>query len=380
MLAHTAGESAITAGHVACAAVLLGFRSVVQDPQPRADTVTPANMDAVEVVPCADAGSGAGECEEPEAGPPVSAKVSAPASCEASLAGCAVESPPAAAAIPEPVTSGDPLTASTAPAGDAAGVTPARLENPEVAAWLARFRGPDGPPRIGSRLAAEAMASAALEARTGGAGDKEQAVPARPRHTHARGALPRRRASRGGHAWWNAPRMAGALLLVAVAGFVLSTSGRSLMRARPAARAEIGTTAGKVDRTRTLNASAVRPALVAVRPTSAPKITPVPQTPSPVPAALGPAPAPPARRYGVEVATFIVESRALEERDRLAARISLPCGIATSLQDGAEVYSLVVGPVASRAEAARLSEDLSGRRLVGEARVVRWAASDSTRR
>jgi hypothetical protein len=82
----------------------------------------------------------------------------------------------------------------------------------------------------------------------------------------------------------------------------------------------------------------------------------------------------------VEVATFIIESRAVEERDRLAARISLPCRIATSREDGSQVYSIVVGPVASRQEALRLSEDLSERGLVGQARVVRWAASDSSRR
>jgi len=82
----------------------------------------------------------------------------------------------------------------------------------------------------------------------------------------------------------------------------------------------------------------------------------------------------------VEVATFILESRAVEERDRLAERISLPCRVSTSQQDGTEVYSIVVGPLASPEEAVRLSEDLAQRRLVGQVRVVRWASSDSTRR
>jgi hypothetical protein len=82
----------------------------------------------------------------------------------------------------------------------------------------------------------------------------------------------------------------------------------------------------------------------------------------------------------VEVANFIAESRAVEERRRLAALISRPCHIATSLEDGAQIYSIVVGPVASPEEAARLSEDLSKRRLVGQARVVLWAVADSTGR
>jgi hypothetical protein len=147
-----------------------------------------------------------------------------------------------------------------------------------------------------------------------------------------------------------------------------------------------------------VTASAARPSLVAVpapaaptrspapaqpAPSSAPAVTrPAPALPAarPAPAVTRPAPAPPARRYGVEVASYIVESRALEERDRLAARLSLPCRVVTSREDGADVYGIVVGPLASPEEAVRLSADLSGRRLVGQARVVRWAASDSTRR
>jgi len=82
----------------------------------------------------------------------------------------------------------------------------------------------------------------------------------------------------------------------------------------------------------------------------------------------------------VEIANFIVENRALEERDRWAARISLPCGVMTSREDGAQIYSIVVGPLASRQDAVRLSQDLSERGLVGQARVVRWAASDRARR
>ena len=72
-----------------------------------------------------------------------------------------------------------------------------------------------------------------------------------------------------------------------------------------------------------------------------------------------------------------MESRAVEERDRLAARIQLPCRVRTVLEYGAEVYKVIVGPVASAQEATRLGADLSERGVVGQALVVRWAASDS---
>jgi hypothetical protein len=137
-----------------------------------------------------------------------------------------------------------------------------------------------------------------------------------------------------------------------------------------------------VDRNRIASASTARPSLVSVPATAAFPRAPAPAAPAstPAPAATRPAPARPARRYGVEVATFILESRAVEERDRLTARISLPCRVSTSREEGTEVYSIVVGPLASPEEAVRLSEDLAERRLVGQARVVRWTAPDSAGR
>jgi general secretion pathway protein A len=430
MLAHSAGESGIEAGHIAGAAVLLGFRSVVEDSQPTGDAVKAVAVETVEVLSPADADSGLDECEGPEAVPPVPSGASllasceappvgcveasavvdletaapappeaapasrsqespvveietfAPAPCEAPLAGPAEESPLAQAEVSVPAHSCNPSPASTRPVGTAK-PTLARLESPEVEAWLARFRDPNGPPKIGSRLAVATTLSEALEPRTTDAADEEQALPAVPHHAGARRRAPPRRSSpRGGRTRRTATWTAGALLLLAAGGLVLVISGRSLVRARPPTRAAIETTVGKVDRTRTLGASVAQPSLVPAPPTAAPRRPSARAASAPSPDSAGTrlAPVPPAPCYGVEVASFIVESRAVEERDRLAARISLPCRVATSREDGAQVYSIVVGPVASRQEAVRLSEDLSGRGLVGQARVVRWAASDSTRR
>jgi len=381
-LAHAAGESAIEAGHIAGAAVLLGFRSVVEDPRPTEAAVKPVAVETVEVMSRTDAYSNLGECEGPETGLPALPDASLPAPCEAPPVGRVEESPLVEAGISVPAPSGDPPPASTHPVGATAQATPAHPENPEVEAWLARFRDPNGPPRIGSRLAVATTASEAIEPRTIDAADEQPALPARPHHAEARRrAPPPRRSSRRRRTWKTATWMAGTLLLLAAGGLVLVVSGRNLVRARPSTRAAIGTTVGKVDRTRTLDASVARPSPVPAPPAAAPGPSPAPaaSASSPAPAGTGRAPAPPAGCYGVEVANFIVESRAVEERDRLAAHISLPCLVATSREDGARIYRILVGPVASRREAVRLSEDLSGRGLVGQARVVRWTASDCAR-
>ena len=430
-LAHTAGESEITAGHIAGAAVLLGFRSVVRDSGPTQGTTKPVTVEPLKVVSATGTDSGRGECEAPVMGLCGLPDVVLPPACEAPPAGDANEpglldivptasvpsegvpalrpaesavvevenvAPPPTEATPasRPAESAVvevenlatppadiPPSAPRRPVGPASKATPASLESPEADAWLARFRGPDGPPRIGSRLAVAATVSEALEPRATGAADDQPAVCARPRHAGTQpGGLPRRRASRGGRRWSTMTSMAGALLLVAAGGLVLATSGRSLVRARPSARAASMSTGLTVSRSHTTSLSVARPPVVPVAPAAAPTRPPAPATPasSPAPAAASPAPARPARRYGVEVATFILESRALEERDRVAARTSLPCRIAISRQDGTEVYSIVVGPVASPEDAERLSEDLTARRLVGQARVVRWAASGSPHR
>jgi hypothetical protein len=85
-------------------------------------------------------------------------------------------------------------------------------------------------------------------------------------------------------------------------------------------------------------------------------------------------------RYGIEVATFIFESRAVEERDKLSRSIPAGCRVVTSFEDDAWVYRVVVGPLTSRAEAESLGADLAERGVVGEARVVRWTSTESTRR
>ena len=408
ILADAANESAITARHIAGAAELLGFRSVVRDSWRTRGAAKPVAVETLEVVPPADTDLGSDECEGPAAGDSVSPAISLPAPCEAPPAGPANESalvgivpsapaPPEAAPVSGPpespvvelesvvlVPSGISPPARICPVSPAVKATPARLESPEADAWLARFRGPDGPPIIGSRLAVTTTVFEALEPRTADNADELSAGSALPQHAGARrGLRPRRRATRGGRLRRTVTSIAGALLLLAVGGLVLATSGRSLVRARPSIRVANEAAVRAVDRSRIMSASVARPSLVSVPATGVPTRTlaqAVSATATATAATSPSAPEPSSQNYGVEVANFIVESRAVEERERLAALISLPCRIAASFEDGAQIYSIVVGPVASLEEAARLSEDLSKRRLVGQARVVRWAVADSTRR
>lgn len=72
---------------------------------------------------------------------------------------------------------------------------------------------------------------------------------------------------------------------------------------------------------------------------------------------------------GLEVARFIVRERARTERKRLAAR-GLMASVLTGWDGGAPSFSVVVGPFPSTGEAERTADELLGRGLVSQARVV----------
>jgi len=75
------------------------------------------------------------------------------------------------------------------------------------------------------------------------------------------------------------------------------------------------------------------------------------------------------RRVGIEVASFIVEGRAIAEKDRLAAS-GLTAKVRTRWEGGTPIYRVVVGPYASRREAERVADSLLTRGVVREARFV----------
>lgn len=79
--------------------------------------------------------------------------------------------------------------------------------------------------------------------------------------------------------------------------------------------------------------------------------------------------APPVRLVGIEVANFIVESRAIAERDRLAAT-GLTVRVRTRWEAGTPIYRVVIGSYGSRREAERVADSLLTRGVVREARFM----------
>ncbi len=75
------------------------------------------------------------------------------------------------------------------------------------------------------------------------------------------------------------------------------------------------------------------------------------------------------RRLGLEVANFIVEGRALSERDRLAAS-GHSVHVRTEWENGTATYRVVLGSFASRSEAERVADELLSNGTVRQARVV----------
>ena len=78
----------------------------------------------------------------------------------------------------------------------------------------------------------------------------------------------------------------------------------------------------------------------------------------------------PARRYALEVATYINETRAREEMDRLSVLTSLPTRLRSAPDFSGTTYRILVGRFEQRAQAERAAEDLVGRGILNEARII----------
>jgi cell division protein FtsN len=89
----------------------------------------------------------------------------------------------------------------------------------------------------------------------------------------------------------------------------------------------------------------------------------------------GIAPTEPARpasvhsRFALEVASFIFEERARQERDRLAAA-GLHARVVTTLEFGSRVYRVVIGGYPQPAAAERAADSLLSNGVVLQARVI----------
>jgi type II secretory pathway predicted ATPase ExeA len=360
-LANTAGEATIAASHVGCAVVMLGFRSVAGPALAAEESVlTPEEsvFTAEESVLMSE------ESVPPAEEPVLAAEEPFLAAEEPFLA--AEESVPVARKRVE--TTAGPVEPSVAiewAVPEAA--PPVSLEHPlprpgseEHAAHAG------GPVASGARtleapLAAEPVETPAAPRAT------DDAATALRRARRRREAPPRDHSPRAARAPGAPVLTAAALLLVVAGSLALIHSMRGRVPSRPTTTPMTAAPAA---------VPAVAP--VAETPKRAPVKTNARRTPTrapvsaaaPVTAEPKRAPAAAERSYGVEVGTFLSESRAQTECDRLAAAIQRPCRVVPSDDDA---YAVVVGPVVGAKEATRLSVDLAGRGLVNEARVVGWA-------
>jgi general secretion pathway protein A len=329
-LANTAGEATIAASHVGCAVVMLGFRSVA-GPALAAEASMPT---AEESVPVAEERM---EATAESAEPPV-----------------AVEWTVSEAAPPVPLE--QPLPRP----GSEEHVAPAEAP-PTSDAWTV-----EAPP------VAEPVETPAAPRDIDDAAPRPAApAPRRARRRHE--APPQDRSPRTARVPGTMVLTAAALLVVIAGSLALIHSMRARVQSRPAT-------------TPVAAAPAPEPAAAPVKETT--KRAPAPANPRrtpahpPVPAAAPVVaeakgePAKPGRSYGVAVGTFLSESRAQAECDRLAAAIQRPCRV---VPDDDDAYAVVVGPLAGSKEATRLSVDLAGRGLVNEARVVGWAPGGARR-
>ena len=82
----------------------------------------------------------------------------------------------------------------------------------------------------------------------------------------------------------------------------------------------------------------------------------------------------PSSRFALEVASFIFEERARQERDRLAAA-GLHARVVTTLEFGSRVYRVVVGGYPHPAAAERAADSLLSNGVVLQARVVSGTSS-----
>jgi sporulation related protein len=271
--------------------------------------------------------------------------------------------------------------------------------DPSARAWVARFLGsPDARRPAAQAPTIQQIASAHRQGAAWTGGERTWALPDEGRP--ARG-LPRRR--RRGARVLGAQAMAVATPLLIVAAILLYLYQR---RDQLLPKPDVASLAGlqTSDSTITVPAASEPSPETPLEPSHSQASEPFQARPVPVPV-LAPAPwppgapkpppetaaattptapavatsperqdstrrAPPVRRVGIEVANFIVESRALAERDRLAAT-GLTVRVRTRWEAGTPIYRVVIGSYGSHREAERVADSLLARGVVREARFMK---------
>jgi hypothetical protein len=294
---------------------------------------------------------------------------------------------------PEPVKSGPrEIGGNVRPNGE---VGPPRAIGPsshaEVSEWVSRFIGEQGPPRIGSRLAFDAIEAevnrheqrmSVLEFSTDADtnfDDRELAPPAsavaeesaplppprRPAPAPRRGSASRGRRPLDSKVSFTIAAVLGlllaAILLVPRVRTILPSSG-----ARPAVQDSIPRT------TRTTGKEASTTRGVAGTVSSSTIVL--------TPSAGTAAPADTAKKItvwrGLEVASYLSADRASEEQQRLSSLTGLSGQVVQGEEDGTEIYRVVLGCYRSRSRAEKAAAWLLNEGYVTQARTMRVAAPE----
>jgi len=281
-----------------------------------------------------------------------------------------------------------PLPAgSTAPSTFQLPTEPSETLDPDARAWVSRFIGSEGLSRIGGRLIAP-TAKASGEPPGDVHEDLTEVIESAeepliiPEIYRVAPVRPPRTRPRNDTTTW----IAAAAVLVLIAAIVV------LLLPRPAderdgSRARVAS-GPRISVEKPSDPGGTGPAVATVR-APAPATAAV-KASAPIQASASPAAGtirPPAdadsaastgrpRQLGLEVASYLLSDRAKEERDRLAAATGLPSRVVNAWEDGTAVYRIVLGPFRDRRSAERAADDLLGRGVVGQARVIPLAGRD----
>ena len=291
------------------------------------------------------------------------------------------ESKPAAAAktppVPKPVASSKPkpeaeILPTAEPAAAPAPLPPRPAGDPEVRQWISRFVDPDKPLQIGVHAGLapgtiEGFSDEALE--RGGDDEGAPAAPSPgPRAERRRVPMPARRRARRDSAILTT---AGAAVLTIAAAVVIVPR---LQRPAPlpAHSASAIATPG-VPATPDSRAAPARRRDKTARHTPArTQAAPALAGPERLPAsgAAADTVTAPKRWQGIEVATYLDPYRASAESARLAEITGLSSRVTEADDRSGEAYRVVLGSFGSRRKAERVADDLIGRGLIQQARIV----------
>ena len=314
-----------------------------------------------------------------------SAKVVTPSHVQASAADSWLRSVSDGGAAIERGAAG--TSSEEAPAADAA-----PRNAGDVNEWVSRFVDADRPLMIGGQIIAERTAEASRREweETNGAEEpreEEAAVETPPPPPRRRTAL---RGSRRGTRRGSSGRLSLAVGGLLVASVTVFLGGRWTRRSHSegSARAAATETRASGATTETPAASS-QPAIQTLRSTERPPATAIPSAPAvaqPPPAPRPAATAAPTEiepaapvvrmRRGIETGSYLNPERAESERTLLAETTGLPVQVIEAAEDGAAVYRVVVGSVGSRRKAAATLNELVGRGLVEQAKIISLPAPD----